>query len=126
MSDNVNKDIQNAIRAANVFTEAEKNTFERVREMNKKLHDLFEDHSPKYIDPSIINWMANIYVIGYERGLQTGRKLDGFSPLEIQNILIDYGQHDGRFKPGDWIRYTPSEIYDILKEKESEIENEFN
>ena len=77
-------------------------------------------------DPSVINWMTNIYIVGFKRGLRTGWKLGGFIPSEVQDILTEYGQHDERFKWGERIKYTPSEVYDILKEKESEIENGFN
>lgn len=130
MSNNVNKDIQNAARAANVFTETEKNTSEKVRKnhMNTKneeklkvLLSLIEE-----ADPSVINWMTNIYIVGFKRGVSEGQKLSGFSAEEVCSILVEVGQKSGKFKLGDWIKFTPSEVYEILKEYGSNIENGFN
>ena len=39
-----------------------------------------------------------------------------FTPDEVWNILIEHGQHDMRFKLGEIIKYSPSEVLDILKE----------
>lgn len=37
-----------------------------------------------------------------------------FSPDDVERILIDYGQSDTRFKLGDIIKYSPTEIKEIL------------
>ena len=77
-------------------------------------------------DPSVINWMTNIYIVGFKRGVSEGQKLSGFSAEEVCSILIEVGQKSSKFKIGDWIKFTPSEVYDILKEYGSNIENGFN
>lgn len=77
-------------------------------------------------DPSVINWMTNIYIVGFKRGVSEGRKLSGFSAEEVCSILVEVGQKSSKFKLGDWIKFTPSEVYDILKEYGSNIENGFN
>lgn len=35
---------------------------------------------------------------------------------KIMGVIIEHAQHDGKFKLGDTIKYTPSEIGKILKE----------
>ena len=39
-----------------------------------------------------------------------------FSPYEVGLALIQRGQHDERFKWGEVIKYSPSEVEQILKE----------
>lgn len=77
-------------------------------------------------DPSVINWMTNIYIVGFKRGVSEGQRLSGFSAKEVCDILAEVGQKSGKFKLGDWIKFTPSEVYEILKEYGSNIENGFN
>ena len=36
-------------------------------------------------------------------------------------ILIDEGQHDPRFEWGEWIRYTPAEVAEILRKHADEL-----
>ena len=72
------------------------------------------------------DWMTNIYIVGFKRGVSEGQKLSGFSAEEVCSILIEVGQKSSKFKLGDWIKFTPSEVYDILKEYGSNIENGFN
>lgn len=40
---------------------------------------------------------------------------DSFSISEIVDILVEYGQHDTKFHLGETIKYSPSEIRDILE-----------
>lgn len=37
-----------------------------------------------------------------------------FTPKEVYDIVIEHGQHDKRFKLGDTIDYTFTEVVDIL------------
>lgn len=39
-----------------------------------------------------------------------------FSPYEVGLMLTQHGQHDNRFKWGEVIKYSPSEVEKILKE----------
>lgn len=43
---------------------------------------------------------------------------------KILDILVDVGQHDERFKLGEWIKYSPSEVQKILKDHKDELEYE--
>ena len=43
-----------------------------------------------------------------------------FTPNDAMLSLIYAGQHDKRFKIGETIRYTPSEVYNILMEGKRE------
>lgn len=42
----------------------------------------------------------------------------------VVSILIDEGQHDPKFNWGDTIRYSPSEVGDILRRRADELEDE--
>ena len=39
-----------------------------------------------------------------------------FTAEDVRNILIEHGQNDHQFKLGEIIKYSPTDIYDILKE----------
>jgi hypothetical protein len=39
-----------------------------------------------------------------------------FTAEDVRNILIEHGQKDHQFKLGETIKYSPTDIYDILKE----------
>ena len=41
--------------------------------------------------------------------------MDKETAKKISNYLFDCGQHDKKFKLGDIIRYTPSEILELLE-----------
>ena len=43
-----------------------------------------------------------------------------FSPYEVGLALVAHGQHDDRFKWGDVIKYSPSEVEQILNEVSQE------
>lgn len=43
---------------------------------------------------------------------------------KITDILIDVGQHDKRFKLGEWIKYSPSEVRKILQDHKDELKSE--
>ena len=40
---------------------------------------------------------------------------------KVELILIDEGQHDPRFTWGEWIRYTPAEVAEILRKHADEL-----
>ena len=40
---------------------------------------------------------------------------------KIVGILIEEGQHDMRFKLGEFIRYMPTEVGDILRKHAEEL-----
>ena len=48
--------------------------------------------------------------------------LDGeaFTPTEVQNILVEYGQHDPQFHLSETIKYSPNEVKEIL-EREGKV-----
>ena len=43
---------------------------------------------------------------------------------KIEAILVTVGQRDRRFKLGETIRYSPSEVAKILREHKDELEAE--
>lgn len=43
---------------------------------------------------------------------------------KITDILVDVGQHDKRFKLGEWIKYSPSEVRKILQDHKDELKSE--
>ena len=52
-------------------------------------------------------------------------KADGrfFSPYEVGLALVAHGQHDERFKWGEVIKYSPSEVEQILNEVEQDADD---
>lgn len=44
-------------------------------------------------------------------------KQEVFTADEVCGILIKHGQHDERFKLGEIIKYSPSEVLEILKKR---------
>ena len=40
---------------------------------------------------------------------------------KVELILINEGQHDPRFEWGEWIRYTPAEVAEILRKHADEL-----
>lgn len=48
--------------------------------------------------------------------IKTDQKL--FTPEEVWNILVEEGQHDPRFKLGEIIEYSPTDVLAILKKTE--------
>lgn len=41
---------------------------------------------------------------------------------KIELILIEEGQHDKRFKLGDFIKYTPYEVAEIMRKHSDELQ----
>ena len=39
-----------------------------------------------------------------------------FTAEDVCNILVEHGQNDHQFKLGEIIKYSPTDVYDILKE----------
>lgn len=39
-----------------------------------------------------------------------------FTAEDVRIILIEHGQNDHQFKLGEIIKYSPTDVYDILKE----------
>lgn len=50
--------------------------------------------------------------------IKTGQKL--YTPEEVWNIIVEHGQHDSRFKLGEIIKYSPTEVMEILKATDKE------
>ena len=46
-----------------------------------------------------------------------------FSPYEVGLALVQRGQHDERFKWGEVIKYSPSEVEQILNEVSQDADN---
>ena len=40
---------------------------------------------------------------------------------KIELILIETGQHDSKFKLGDFIKYSPYEVAEILRKHKDEL-----
>lgn len=40
---------------------------------------------------------------------------------KIHNILVEEGQHDPQFKLGEFIKYTPHEVAEILLKHKNEL-----
>ena len=43
-----------------------------------------------------------------------------YTAEELRDILVEHGQHDLKFKLGETIKYSPSDIYKILKRGDSD------
>ena len=41
---------------------------------------------------------------------------------KIESILVEHGQHDPQFKLGEWIKYTPHDVSNILREEMEKME----
>lgn len=67
---------------------------------------------------NLIKWAKSIYKKGFKRGVERCREIKGFTAEEVCSILIDYGQHDKKFRLGEKIKYSPSEVENILKKVE--------
>ena len=46
-----------------------------------------------------------------------------FSPYEVGLALVQHGQHDERFEWGEVIKYSPSEVEQILNEVNQDVES---
>ncbi len=40
----------------------------------------------------------------------------------VELILIEEGQHDKRFKLGEWIKYTPYEVRELILKHKDKLE----
>lgn len=69
---------------------------------------------------SIIKWIKDIYKLGFRRGVEKYKEMKDFTPYEVEVILVEYGQHDRRFKLGETIKYSPSDVRRILEEFDNE------
>ena len=66
----------------------------------------------------ITKLLKDIYKAGFKRGVERCREMKGFTPEEVEYILIEVGQRDRQFKVGQLIKYSPSSVKEILKEYE--------
>ena len=69
---------------------------------------------------NVIKWIKGIYKMGFERGVSRCKEMKGFTPDEVENILIEVGQHDRQFKLGEIIKYSPNDVREILERYESD------
>ena len=65
----------------------------------------------------IVSLVKDIYRTGFKRGVERCKEMKGFTPDEIEMILIEYGQHDRQFRLGETIKYSPSEVRGILEDQ---------
>jgi len=65
---------------------------------------------------NVIKWIKGIYKMGFERGVSRCKEMKGFTPDEVESILIEVGQHDRQFKLGEIIKYSPNDVREILEE----------
>ena len=65
----------------------------------------------------IVRLVKDIYRAGFKRGVERCKEMKGFTPDEIEMILIEYGQHDRQFRLGETIKYSPSEVRGILEDQ---------
>ena len=59
--------------------------------------------------------IKDVYKQGFKRGVSKIKDDNRFSPEDVYDIIVNYGQHDQRFRLGETIKYSPSEIMRILK-----------
>lgn len=89
--------------------------------MIDKLEIAAKNWADKDIDKaSIIKRIKDIYKLGFRRGVERCKEMKGFTPDEIDMILIEYGHHDPQFKLGEIIKYSPSDVREILERYESD------
>lgn len=69
---------------------------------------------------NVIKWVKGIYKMGFERGVSRCKGMKGFTPDEVENILIEVGQQDRQFKLGEIIKYSPNDVRKILERYESD------
>ena len=69
---------------------------------------------------NVIKWIKGIYKMGFERGVSRCKEMKGFTPDEVEDILIEVGQHDRQFKLGEIIKYSPNDVRKILERHESD------
>jgi len=69
---------------------------------------------------NVIKWIKGIYKMGFERGVSRCKGMKGFTPDEVENILIEVGQQDRQFKLGEIIKYSPNDVRKILERYESD------
>ena len=50
-----------------------------------------------------------------QNALEVFLSMNTFSPAEVYTHIVIHGQNDNRFKTREEIKYSPSEIQDILK-----------
>ena len=86
----------------------------------------FEDEEPELTERQLedaIYENKKAYDNGYAKGFNDAKMLYETEELvrKIELILIEEGQHDKRFKFGDFIKYTPSEVAEILKKHADEF-----
>ena len=68
----------------------------------------------------IISFVKDIYKTGFKRGVERCKEMKGFTPDEIEMILIEHGQNDRQFKLGETIKYSPLDVRRILEEQNHE------
>ena len=65
----------------------------------------------------IVSLVKDIYKAGFKRGVERCKEMKGFTPDEIEMILIEHGQNDRQFRLGETIKYSPSDVRRILEEQ---------
>ena len=68
----------------------------------------------------VIVWAKRIYMMGFNRGVSRCKEMKGFTPDEVEGILIEVGQRDRQFKLGEIIKYSPNDVREILERYESD------
>lgn len=68
----------------------------------------------------VIGLAKRIYMMGFNRGVSRCKEMKGFTPDEVEGILIEVGQHDRQFKLGEIIKYSPNDVREILERYESD------
>lgn len=80
-----------------------------IRELKQRYNSANTDYMTGYI--SGLSAVEGMLAVMPEYDLD---KL--FSPGDVYKAMVQNGQHDTRFKLGETIRYSPSEVHDILRE----------
>ena len=69
---------------------------------------------------ALVTRIIEVYKLGFRRGVSRCKEAKGFTPDEVEGILIEVGQHDKQFKLGEIIKYSPSDVRKILERYESD------
>ena len=86
--------------------------------MIDKLKVASDNWAKNDVDASyIVRLVKDIYKAGFKRVVERCKEMKGFTPDEIEMILIEYGQNDRQFKLGETIKYSPSDVGRILEEQ---------
>lgn len=84
----------------------------RIAELCEAIERQYESHNGN--TELVMQWASEI---GWQCSIIESLKPDGeerFTAKEVEFALVRYGQEDNRFKWGETIKYSPSEVRKVL------------